>query len=137
MLRVTAGKGGADRYSILSPSLLALLRQYSQTYAPQRNPGRWLFANANGTTCVNIEAVQRAYQAARHCAGIVKHGGTHTCATALPPTCSKVAWTCTPSAASWATAHQHHQPLSAPHQPAVQTTQRRGPIGPAGGPAKT
>ncbi|WP_413889020.1 tyrosine-type recombinase/integrase [Candidatus Aalborgicola defluviihabitans] len=77
-VRVTAGKGGADRYSILSPSLLALLRQYSQTYAPQRNPGRWLFANANGTTCVNIEAVQRAYQAARHCAGIVKHGGTHT-----------------------------------------------------------
>ena len=57
---------------------MALLRQYSQTYAPQRNPGRWLFANANGTTCVNIEAVQRAYQAARHCAGIVKHGGTHT-----------------------------------------------------------
>lgn len=77
-VRVNAGKGGADRYSILSPSLLALLRQYSQTYAPQRTSGRWLFANANGTTCVNIEAVQRAYQAARHCAGIVKLGGTHT-----------------------------------------------------------
>ena len=57
---------------------MALLRQYSQTFAPQRNQGRWLFANANGTTCVNIESVQRAYQAARHCAGIVKQGGTHT-----------------------------------------------------------
>ncbi|WP_413859291.1 hypothetical protein [Candidatus Aalborgicola defluviihabitans] len=75
---------------------MALLRQYSPCSAA---PGRWLFANANGTTCVNIEAVQRAYQAARHCAGIVKHGGTIPCATALPPTCSKVAWTCTPSAA--------------------------------------
>ena len=77
-VRVNAGKGGADRYSILSPTLLALLRQYSRTYAPQRNKGRWLFANANGTTCVNIESVQRAYQSARHCAGIVKKGGTHT-----------------------------------------------------------
>lgn len=77
-VRVTAGKGGADRYSLLSPSLLALLRLYSQTYTPQRNKGKWLFANANGTACVNIEAVQRAYQAARHCAGIAKTGGTHT-----------------------------------------------------------
>ena len=77
-VRVNAGKGGADRYSILSPSLLALLRLYSQTFTPQRNQGRWLFANANGTACVNIEAVQRAYQAARHCAGITKTGGTHT-----------------------------------------------------------
>jgi site-specific recombinase XerD len=77
-VRVNAGKGGADRYSILSPSLLALLRQYSQTYTPQRNKGKWLFANANGSACVNIEAVQRAYQAARHCAGITKSGGTHT-----------------------------------------------------------
>ncbi len=77
-VRVVAGKGGADRYSILSPSLLALLRQYSRGHAPQRNKDRWLFANTNGTACVNIEAVQRAYQAARHCAGIVKLGGTHT-----------------------------------------------------------
>ena len=77
-VRVNAGKGGADRYSLLSPSLLALLRLYSQTYTPQRNKGRWLFANANGTACVNIEAVQRAYQSARHCAAIAKTGGTHT-----------------------------------------------------------
>ncbi len=77
-VRVVAGKGGADRYSILSPSLLALLRQYSRTYAPQRTSGRWLFANAHGTGFVNIECVQRAYQSARHCAGIVKQGGTHT-----------------------------------------------------------
>ena len=32
------------------------------------------------TSCAGsaLEAVQRAYQAARHCAGIVKLGGTHT-----------------------------------------------------------
>ena len=32
-VRVTADKGGADRYRSLSPSLLALLRPYSQTLA--------------------------------------------------------------------------------------------------------
>ena len=77
-VRVNAGKGGADRYSILSPSLLALLRLYCQTYAPQRNPGKWLFANGTGERGVGIESLQRAYQAARHCAGITKSGGTHT-----------------------------------------------------------
>jgi site-specific recombinase XerD len=77
-VRVNAGKGGADRYSILSPSLLALLRRYSQTYAPQRNPGRWLFAKPEGSAGVSIEAVQRAYQGARHKAGIGKRGSTHT-----------------------------------------------------------
>ncbi len=77
-VRVVAGKGGADRYSILSVSLLALLRLYCQTYTPQRNKGQWLFANGTGERGVGIESLQRAYQAARHCAGIVKAGGTHT-----------------------------------------------------------
>lgn len=77
-VRVNAGKGGADRYSILSPSLLARLRLYCKTYTPQRNPGKWLFANGTGERGVGIESLQRAYQAARHCAGITKSGGTHT-----------------------------------------------------------
>lgn len=77
-VRVNAGKGGADRYSILSPSLLALLRLYCQTYAPQRNPGKWLFANGAGERGVGIDSLQRAYQAARRCAGITKSGSTHT-----------------------------------------------------------
>ena len=77
-VRVVAGKGAADRYSVLSPTLLELLRHYCHTYTPQHKMGRWLFANAHGTASVNIELVQRAYQAARHCAGIHKSGGTHT-----------------------------------------------------------
>ena len=77
-VRVVAGKGAADRYSVLSPSLLELLRRYCRTYSPQRNSGKWLFANAHSTGPVNIEAVQRAYQGARHRARIMKMGGTHT-----------------------------------------------------------
>lgn len=77
-VRVVAGKGGTDRYSILSRSLLALLRLHCQTYRPQRHKGKWLFANGTGERGVGIESLQRAYQAARHCAGITKSGGTHT-----------------------------------------------------------
>jgi site-specific recombinase XerD len=77
-VRVNSGKGGADRYSILSPTLLQALRHYCRTYAPHKRPAGWLFANGLGTGCTNIENVQRAYQAARHCAGITKPGGTHT-----------------------------------------------------------
>lgn len=77
-VRVNAGKGGADRYSLLSQSLLQLLRRHCQTYGPHRTPGGWLFANAQATGGVNIENLQRAYQRARQCAGITKSGGTHT-----------------------------------------------------------
>lgn len=77
-VRVNAGKGGADRYSVLSPTLLELLRQYCRTYAPQRSAGRWLFANACGTGAANISSAQRAYQGARHRARITKSGGPHT-----------------------------------------------------------
>ena len=34
-VRVASGKGGKGRYSILSPTLLQLLRHYARTYQPQ------------------------------------------------------------------------------------------------------
>lgn len=77
-VRVVAGKGGADRYSILSASLLQLLRAYSREHRPQRQAGRWLFANPHSTQPLAVCSIQRAYQAARHCAGITKSGSTHT-----------------------------------------------------------
>ena len=77
-VRVNAGKGGADRYSILSPTLLQALRQYCRLYASYKKPDGWLFANAQATGGTSIENLQRAYQAARHCAGISKSGSTHT-----------------------------------------------------------
>ena len=77
-VRVVAGKGAADRYSILSPTLLQLLRHYCRTYTPQRNTGQWLFANAQGTGSLAVLNLQRSYQRARHQARIMKMGGTHT-----------------------------------------------------------
>ncbi len=75
---VVAGKGAADRYSILSPRLLELLRHYCRTYTPQRHSGQWLFANAHGTQALSVLNLQRAYQRARQQARIIKMGGTHT-----------------------------------------------------------
>lgn len=77
-VRVVAGKGAAGRYSILSTTLLKLLRHYYRTYTPQPNPGQWLFANAQGTGALTVLNLQRAYQRARHQAHIMKMGGTHT-----------------------------------------------------------
>ena len=80
-LRVQAGTCGHDRYTLLSTSLLTLLRHHCRTHGLHRapkNPGRWLFPNKRCDAPTGIENIQRAYQAARHCAGITKEGGTHT-----------------------------------------------------------
>ena len=77
-VRVACGKGGASRYSILSPSLLAELRRYARRFHPRA----WLFSDilsgGSGERPVSIASAQRAYQGARHRARIMKSGGIHT-----------------------------------------------------------
>lgn len=80
-IRVCAGKGGKDRYTLLSASLLAQLRSYCQSLSlhhTRKNPERWLFPNPQYSGPTAVENVQRAYQSARQCAGIIKTGCTHT-----------------------------------------------------------
>jgi site-specific recombinase XerD len=80
-VRVKAGKGGGDRYTVLGASLLAHLRVYCNTYAVHRrtrNPDRWLFPNTRFDAPVYVDNIQRAYHKARLGAGILKHGSTHT-----------------------------------------------------------
>jgi integrase/recombinase XerD len=73
-VRVACGKGGKGRYSILSPTLLCLLRHYARTYQPQT----WLFTDSTGRQPMYIEMAQRAYNGAAIRAGITKSGGVHT-----------------------------------------------------------
>lgn len=73
-LKVRHGKGGKDRYTLLSPRLLAALRQYWLTYRPQR----WLFPNRRGDGPIGDQAIQRTYWAACERAGLANAAGIHT-----------------------------------------------------------
>jgi site-specific recombinase XerD len=73
-LKVRQGKGGQDRYTLLSPRLLEMLRRYWC----DRRPRRWLFPNGAGTAPIDVSTAQRIYCAARDAAGIPREGGIHT-----------------------------------------------------------
>lgn len=73
-IRVREAKGGRDRYTLLSPHLLDLLRVWWRA----ARPARWLFPNATGDAPVCITTAQRYYGAARDAAGIRPEGGIHT-----------------------------------------------------------
>jgi integrase/recombinase XerD len=73
-VRVVAGKGSRDRYTLLRPTLLTRLREYARSYKPRE----WLFYGISRTSGVSINTAQRTYQGARHRAGITKRGGIHT-----------------------------------------------------------
>jgi integrase/recombinase XerD len=74
MLRIEAGKGAKDRYTILSPWLLAELRRY---YACCR-PGHWLFPSRRDPSRPMIDGcAQKMFYAALKMAGLPNRGGIH------------------------------------------------------------
>lgn len=73
-LKVRQGKGGKDRYTLLSPQLLETLRLYWRTTRPRC----FLFPNRAGDGPIAEKMVQRTYHAARTAAGIAHGGGIHT-----------------------------------------------------------
>ncbi|HNB47086.1 MAG TPA: site-specific integrase [Burkholderiaceae bacterium] len=73
-LKVRQGKGGKDRYTLLSPRLLEILREYWRTARPRQ----WLFPNSGGDGPLCEKTAQRMYHAARHAANIRHGGGIHT-----------------------------------------------------------
>jgi site-specific recombinase XerD len=72
-LRVEQGKGAKDRYTLLSPRLLAELRRYWALYRPQQ----WLFTSKDEAHPISDATVQKIFYAAKKRAGIVKDCGIH------------------------------------------------------------
>ena len=73
-LKVRQGKGGQDRYTLLSPRLLETLRLYWR----DRRPRTWLFPNRAGTAPIEVKTAQRIYCGARDAADIPREGGIHS-----------------------------------------------------------
>jgi integrase/recombinase XerD len=72
-IRVEQGKGGKDRYTVLSAQLLEALRAYWRV----ARPTTWLFPSARHPKPMDPSALQRAYEQAKRRAGITKPGGIH------------------------------------------------------------
>jgi len=75
VLQVRAGKGGRDRYAMLSPVLLASLRQYYQTERPEKP---YLFPGHIPGQPVRPEGVQTALRIALTHSGVSKRITPHT-----------------------------------------------------------
>jgi site-specific recombinase XerD len=72
-IRVEQGKGGQDRYTLLSPRLLEELRRYWRSTRPQP----WLFPSQRGRRPVSISCAQRVWGRAKREARVTKRGGIH------------------------------------------------------------
>jgi integrase/recombinase XerD len=73
-LRVEQGKGQRDRYVMLSPQLLELLRDWWRAARPQV----WLFPGQNPINPMTPRQLNRAVHAAKDLAGISKRVSPHT-----------------------------------------------------------
>ena len=74
IIRVEQGKGGKDRYVMLSPHLLELLRAWWRATRPQG----WLFPGRDRVQPMTTRQLRRACHAAAHMAEIGKPVSPHT-----------------------------------------------------------
>jgi integrase/recombinase XerD len=74
VLRVCQGKGRKDRNVMLSPRLLALLREYWKV----ARPAEWLFPGEIPGRPITVGTVHRICVQAAHAAGLGKHVTIHT-----------------------------------------------------------
>ena len=74
VIRIEQGKGHKDRYVMLSPHLLELLRAWYKAARPQG----WLFPGMNPVNPMTTRQLRRACHAAAHMAEIGKPVSPHT-----------------------------------------------------------
>jgi len=80
VLHVEQGKGQCDRYAMLSPNLLQLLRSWWKHGRAQRQmlPGGWLFPGRNPVNPLSTRQLNRAFHRARTAAHIDKPVSLHS-----------------------------------------------------------
>jgi len=80
VLRVEQGKGKKDRYAMLSPTLLELLRAWYRHARSQRMilPGGWLFPGQNPVNPLSTRQLNRAFHLTLEAAGIDKRVSLHS-----------------------------------------------------------
>jgi site-specific recombinase XerD len=74
---VRDGKGGKDRYTILSKVSLKILREYFKAYRPN-HPDGWLFLNQEKTQPITIPFVREAFYRTLERSGIKKDASMYT-----------------------------------------------------------
>ena len=74
VIRVEHGKGGKDRYVMLSAQLLGILRTYWRLARPQH----WLFPGRDATKPIDVQVLHAACRSACAAAGLAKHVTVHT-----------------------------------------------------------
>jgi site-specific recombinase XerD len=74
LIRVEQGKGNKDRYTMLSPRLLSVLR----TWYKAARPDEWLFPSWRTGRHISAGSLQTACRDARNCSGIPKTITVHT-----------------------------------------------------------
>jgi site-specific recombinase XerD len=83
LIRVQQGKGKKDRYAMLSPRLLEVLRCWWRSQHPagqphHASPEDWLFPGWREGHHMNVESLQTACREAARAAGISKRVTVHT-----------------------------------------------------------
>jgi integrase/recombinase XerD len=80
VIRVRQGKGSKDRYVMLSPRLLTLLREYWKAHRRRKvyKPSPWLFPGNVPGQPITDGAVYEACEEACRVAGLEKHVTVHT-----------------------------------------------------------
>ena len=102
VIRVEHGKGGKDRYVMLSAQLLGILR----TYWRLARPKTWLFPGRDGTKPIDVQVLYSACRSACAAADLAKRVTVHTLRHRLRH----------PPAGEWG-GYPHHPGIARPQQP--------------------
>jgi integrase/recombinase XerD len=76
-LFVAAGQGHKDRYTVLSPTSLVVLRDYWRAYRPH-HPDHWLFPSPAGAGHITASGIRFAFNLAVQRAHIITSVSVHT-----------------------------------------------------------